>query len=290
MMGRLYDLKRVLDEQQRLTAEFLKKTCVPNAVANIGRVKRFSSVENIANFIDVRKPALVAAAGPSLANALPLISDRRDRIVLYCADAALPCLLDAGIFPDLVVNLDPEGHLLERSFDRLPDLLRGSRCALVCPVFVHPRLLELWTGKIFAYNLFTRPSIAAIDEIGRMFPHIKRVGSCPNVGHFTVNLAFTLRHAAIAWAGIDYCWHTDGRYYAPGVRHADEITSEAERIPAIDSGGRLVRTSSNFCVQAESFVEFFQVFYHRTPCYNLSRGILPFSDDRAEFEEMLARA
>jgi hypothetical protein len=283
-MGRLHELRLVLDEQQRLTGEFMRKNCMPNAISNLANRHRFMSVEKIANFIDVGKPAFVAAAGPSLVDSLPLIANHREKIVLYCVDAALPCLLDAGITPDLIVNLDPEGHLLERSFDRIFD---GARCALACPTYVHPRVLELWQGKVFAFNLFTKPAVSVTEEIGRMFPDIKRVGSCPNVGHFSVNLAFTLGHASIAWAGIDYCWKTDGRYYSPGVRHASETADEKERIPALDSSGRMVFTSSNFCVQVESFVEFYEIFYRKTPCFNLSRGILPFSEDHAEFEAML---
>lgn len=281
-------MKEVFDEQQRLTVAFLERVCPPNALANQANRGRFTSIEKIVDFIDIKKPAVVCGAGPSLADALPLIRRVRDRVVVYCVDVALPVLVDAGIIPDLIVNLDPEGFLLERSFgcvDRIPE---GSRIALVCPTHAHPRVLEMWTGKIYAFNLYTCPTIEAIAAIGRTYPDIRCVASCPNVGHFTVNLAFTARHHRIAWAGLDYCSKFDGRTHAEGVQLDAGVVQDGQTaLLAVDNIGKPVGTSANYCVQVETFVEYFLQFYHFFDCYNLSRGILPFTDDRREFERMI---
>lgn len=291
-MGRVEVLKEVLDEQQRLTSDWLRQKCMPNALANQASRHRFTSIEKVAKFVDTRKPAVVVGAGPSLTETLPLIQRARDKVVIYCADVALPILLEAWIVPDLIVNLDPEGHLLERTFAWVDvGIPAGTKCALACPTYTHPRLLELWKGKVFAFNLYTNPPIPAIDEIGRMFPEILRAASCPNVGHFSVNLAYTLQHRSIAWTGIDYCMQMNGRFYASGVLHSEDVFEMPEDyLLSVDNHGKLVHTTANYCVQVESFVEFFERFYHLADCYNLSRGILPFSDDRTEFEEMLTRA
>lgn len=53
-----------------------------------------------------RRPVLIAASGPSLERALPLLSVPRRRFLLWSLPSAVECLLARGLEPDLVVQTD----------------------------------------------------------------------------------------------------------------------------------------------------------------------------------------
>lgn len=59
---------------------------------------------------DSRKKAIVAAAGPSLEDALPEIVSRRNEYAVISTDTAYGTLRDYGIIPDYYVTIDPQFH------------------------------------------------------------------------------------------------------------------------------------------------------------------------------------
>lgn len=77
-----------------------------NFVKNMVRCDTGSTVQLPVS--DCNKTALVAAAGPSLEDALPRIVSRRSEYVLFSTDTAYGTLRESGIIPDYYVTIDPQ--------------------------------------------------------------------------------------------------------------------------------------------------------------------------------------
>lgn len=275
-------------EQRLRTQEFLEQRCIPQAVANLPRRRLMRNASELHNLVDTLKPAVIVAAGPSLDDALPLLKRLRRHLVLYCVDAAFPVATREGLEPDVVVNLDPEGFILRESLTWKQNL--SHRSVLLAPTFVHGEIMNAWRGKVYCFNCID-PNTPAYCTIARLFSEYHGFMSKPNVGQFSVNVAFMMRHPALAWAGLDHAAAPD-RFYAGGVLLEDVAASPANReLLLVNQDLEPVRTSGSFVLQVESFIYHYRRFYKERPCFNLSNGILPFKRDFEGFEAFVtARA
>ena len=95
------------------------------------------------------RPAVVAAAGPSLDAAVSPLRDLEGRALLVAADTALRPLLTAGLAPHLVVGLDP-GAINATHFHYLPDC---SRTWLVSESALDPSAGRLFGARTFWFRV-----------------------------------------------------------------------------------------------------------------------------------------
>lgn len=77
-----------------------------NVIRNIPAIASGGDVRALANAFQ-GVPAVIAAAGPSLDNALPELQQMRGRGLMIAVDTALRPMLDAGLAPQIVSALDP---------------------------------------------------------------------------------------------------------------------------------------------------------------------------------------
>jgi hypothetical protein len=204
---------------------------------------------------------VVCGAGPSLEEALPLISGAlsprgpgpQGRLGVIACDTALGTLLAAGIEPDLVVCLEGQAHNLA-DFTCL-----GSRtAALAADLSSHPLTFRAPRGPKFltfvriTRSLFLSRVEAALSEAELPFCPLPPLGS---VGVHAVHMARLLARGPILATGLDFS-------FEPGKTHArgcPSLFAEERRL------GRLTRWPSQYAVS----------FRERTISLEKRKGVKP---------------
>ncbi len=113
----------------------------------------------VANFVHVPKvlsgplcpagrPVLIAAPGPSLEEALPLLAGIRPRVELWALPSSCPALQEAGLEPDLIVMTDPGFYAMYHLYAAAP------RCAVAMPL----------SAARGCWDLPTRPPVVLLEQ------------------------------------------------------------------------------------------------------------------------------
>ncbi len=172
------------------------------------------------------KPALVAAAGPSLTHALPILHACQGRFVLIATGTALRPLRHAGIRPDLVVAVDGS-HLIGPQFATDCDDL-----FFACSSQVYSPPLSKFRG-VFTGGLDVNPLDHWIDS------HIGARGTIFARGTVTgsaMGLGMLMGCRPIVVVGLDLSFKDDGTTHADHTMyHRCAMRREA-----------LIKTSGNY--------------------------------------------
>jgi hypothetical protein len=103
----LENIRKILDEifmyiTHEKAGRMIKLRC---AIHNLPAIKNFTGtgLPNLKNL-----PAIICAAGPSLQNQLPLIKEYSPKAVIIAVGRLEESLVNAGIIPDFVVQVDPD--------------------------------------------------------------------------------------------------------------------------------------------------------------------------------------
>ncbi len=180
------------------------------------------------------KRAVIAAAGPSLAEHYAWLREQRAEIWLLALDASLKPLLAAGIEPDLVLCIDPHEELIIPFFNDIdPQRLRGM--ALVYFPLVHHRVLDAWPGpRLCAYARHPLyAGLLARHPRGCLF-------SSGSVLHPAVDLAVKAGAAEVTLCGADFSYpqkktHVDGcvvqKEFADAANPHWVLNGFGERVP-----------------------------------------------------------
>lgn len=276
---------RKFSDRHEKTVEFIAR-CLPQAIANLPIKNTMKSARALPEIVDTNLAAVIAASGPSLTDTLPLIRRNRKRITLYCVDTAYPILARAGVWPDVVVTLDPEGELLVPSLSIVPP--PNVSVTLLLPTYAHSAVTGAWQGPKMWFNVIAY-DVQVYKQIAGYFHEIIGFMAKPNVAQFMVNIAFVLGHPALAWAGMDHASKIDRNYAEGAVVPGSSVRREDIEILTVDQSLRPVRTSGSYVLMAEAFIYHYVNFYHERHCFNLSNGILPFKRNIKEFERFLER-
>ena len=148
-------------------------------------------------------PAVVCSAGPSLKDSLPVLKKYADRIMIICVYRVLPLLLEAGIKPDFVVQVDPSDVTKTVSLvsAELPPLIA---CATVSPGIAVQFREIIWTsGDSPEFN-----AMAGELNIALLPLQISRT-----VTVTAIDFARFAGCRKIALVGSDLCLSPDGKCY-----------------------------------------------------------------------------
>ena len=153
------------------------------------------------------KTCVIAAAGPSLTEALPALTAARDRVYLCAVTTALKPLLDAGLVPDLAVLADQQ-RIMRTHLD-------GTRDAGI-------PLLFLPTASRDAVAAHRGPRIVALqygyplcDDADAEL-HKGRLAVGGSVATLALSFALHAGFSRIVFAGLDLAY-PDGQSHAAGV-------------------------------------------------------------------------
>ncbi|MBN2050985.1 MAG: motility associated factor glycosyltransferase family protein [Spirochaetales bacterium] len=188
-----------LADDYTVQTHFGKKWFI-NTLANLETAE-----ESTATLSPIKK-AFITGAGPSLERQLPVIREQRSSATLIATDTSLPCLLEAGIPPDLVISIDCQQityhHFLAGYPEEIP---------LVLDLASPAGITRLSRKNVFFSS--GHPFSQYVNSNWRHFPRIDISGG--NVSHAAVSLADTLGAEEIRLYGTDFSF-PEGKSYARG--------------------------------------------------------------------------
>jgi hypothetical protein len=161
----------------------------------------------VANFVHLDMPlagspcgpdrtVVVAASGPSLGRALPLLARAREAVDLWALPSSVPFLLHAGLRPDLVVMTDP-GHWATIHL-RFAD----PGCPVAMPLSAARGLWRLAAPSAY---LLVQPAFyeeALLTAAGFSPPRVAPHGT---VAASAIELALQSTAGPVVCAGLDMC-------------------------------------------------------------------------------------
>jgi len=244
-------------------------------------------------------PALVLAAGPSLDEALPLLGELRERMVLIAVDTALRSLLTVGVEPDFLLVVDPQYW----NWRHVADLASAKSC-LVSEPAVWPAVLRarhratFLSASLFPLGRALSPPSPGLDE------ERARLGAGGSVATSAWDLARHLGASSVCLAGLDL-GYPDGHTHAraslfeqrallAGRRIAPAATAQASALFGLPlrslpaTGGGSILSDERMCLYAWWF-EARLARPDSPPTRSLSKRSLAIPGmGLATFEELLA--
>ena len=169
-------------------------------------------------------PAIVVAAGPSLAKNIDLLGEAKGRAVICCVQTVFRMLLEQGIEPDFVTSLDYH-EISKRFFEDIDDF---RDVHLVAEPKANWHVVDTYSGPLSLLdNTFARRCLGEkLAARGAL-----KAGS--TVAHLCFYLAEYLGCDPIIFVGQDLGFG-DGLYYVPGAAIYDLWRPELNRFYTIE--------------------------------------------------------
>lgn len=112
--------KRV--EAQKNTANAFGKKILKNQFYLLNRIRELYFLSDFMQ-IDRKKPVVITASGPSLADSIDDLKENREAYLLMAVDSSVNFLLNRDIIPDCIVTIDPNKypkHLAKEQAKKIP--------------------------------------------------------------------------------------------------------------------------------------------------------------------------
>ncbi|MDR1932509.1 MAG: DUF115 domain-containing protein [Spirochaetales bacterium] len=255
-------------------------------------------------------PVLVAAAGPSLDEALPYLTEIKKRCLLVAVDTSYSACLRAGEEPDFVVVVDPQ-YWNTRHLDRA----RQQRAILVSESSTHPRIFRQLPGKTFLGG--------SIFPLGRYLEEAAgskgKLGAGGSVSTSAWDFSRLMGGSPIIMAGLDLGFPSKNTHYkgsffenraffladrlAPGETQSCRYLYDASPRLVPDNSGGMVLSDMRMLI----YIWWFEIQTKRFPgavTLTLSRGgaraegvrsadidsVLALPERRSEIDSVLASA
>ena len=151
----------------RATQKRFGKRWVKNLLKNLDAVRDFPGISCLEGILSGKNiPVLLAAAGPTLDAAAPVLGEIYKRCVIVAVDTSLRFLLARGIEPDFVVSVDPQ-YWNFRHLDRTYNPETGTlRTRMITESAVYPPCLRHNVGGIFLSGSFFPLGRFIEDQVG----------------------------------------------------------------------------------------------------------------------------
>lgn len=206
-------------------------------IANcIGNFRRYANAESLVSWRDRwrGRPALVVAAGPSLAKNRSWIRQWKGRALIIAVGAALKQLLAVGAAPDVVVQID-HSELCARQFQGI-DAGQIAETILFIHAAASPKVLAAWPGR---WAMIAHSTLDSWIIDGRSSLDIP---PAITVAHAAFYLAEAVGADPIVLVGQDLSF-PDGVYYSSGNALHELWRPELNRFHTVETKEweRLVR-------------------------------------------------
>ncbi|OHD64999.1 MAG: hypothetical protein A2176_04410 [Spirochaetes bacterium RBG_13_51_14] len=181
---------------------------VRNILRNFGLIESMRPVRGIFGAFG-QYPAVIAGSGPSLDSDIGLIKRHQERFFIISVDSALPALTQRGVYPDIIISIDPQPYVLEHFM----------KCSAghAIPVFSlssHPSVLKRLKGFI---SLTSHPlSQLAAQVYGDSVGSVD--SSTGSVAGDAVRFCVKCGFMAIGITGLDFSF-LDYNIYARGTAY-----------------------------------------------------------------------
>ena len=234
------------------------------------RVKPFAFIQNTKPFIN--KPCVLVVAGPSVDKNVSILKNFQKNVIILAADVILYKLLENGIQPDFVVNIDPSDM-----FVRFWNGLDTSKTALICPTSTHPDVLKTWKGRYIFFNQTDTIKGSKGKVLRELTKATGGFGSIFNrffIGATMLQIAKIMELRPAILIGYDFAY-TDGKAYCDGfldrklyddlfnpgtpeqIEHLDKLKKMEikEEIKTRDIHGKFTETTKQFQFYKNNFLQ-----------------------------------
>jgi hypothetical protein len=222
-----------------------------NTLRNLPVIVRHPGVSRLDDLFRQR-PAMVAAAGPSLDDAIPFLKEAASGFVVIAVGTALRSLRRAGIRPDLVVTVDASRKTGPQFETQCEDLFLASSD------IAFPEVLQKFRGVFTGY--------LNINPIGRWLSvqgdDKGMIASAGTVTASAMALAARMGCNPVLCVGLDLCAATDGRFHVNHSMYHGERKTGPELIPVPGNFRKSVLTTIQFSNYIEAISDYVHVQQH----------------------------
>ena len=220
------------DEINMATLKRFGRRWVHNLSRNMSAIRDYPGISCLADLAAAKSkaggesaalPVFLAAAGPSLDKAVPLLHDIHRRCIVVAVDTNLRFFVNHGVEPDFVLVVDPQ-FWNSRHLDRCISESTCSRTALIAESAVYPPVLNLPFKNIFlCSSLFPLGTFIEkqVDPKGRL-------GAGGSVATTAWDFARILGGSGIWIAGLDLAFPNLKTHFR-GARFEDRSNSQSGR-------------------------------------------------------------
>ena len=212
--------------------------------------------------------ALIAGAGPSLADNIENIQTNRNKFVIFAVNKTVKYLLQNGITPDYIVALDAKN--MSRTLGGLENLLGRANC--IMDLRTDKDILNIGFKKIFVS--FAESDIFC-KKLGDYNNFIKYNETGGTASTFALIAAIKMGFSKILLAGIDLAFKDDVIYangetmnrVSPDEILADNIKKNLVHVPSVTGG--TVHTRDDY----QAFINHFETIikdFGYNEVYNLT--------------------
>lgn len=182
-----------------------------DGIFNRDNAKPINYIKNTRPYTN--RPVILIAAGKSLDYEIDNIKNYKNNFIIICVDIVLYKLLENGIKPDFVVNIDPHELTYSYFYD-----LDTSDITLVCPTTGNNKALNDWKGNFVFFNQvdsgkFKNQILSKITKMTSGFGYFENRFF---VGATAYQLANMLQASYILFCGYDFMF-LEGEPYCSGI-------------------------------------------------------------------------
>lgn len=189
----------------QLVVQDLSPLWAKNGLQNLPHVAAHPLVNDIGDAL-AGIPMIVVGAGPSLANNIDLLRKAKGRAIIVCVNRALRSMKNAGIEPDIAINVEPQD--VGCQFEGIDT---QALTALVLCATSHPPLFTLNTPNILTF-------IGNQEADGWMLPEpVDLVPAAGSVSCSAVSLGLLWKCDPIVLVGQDLSFSGGAYYHAGGA-------------------------------------------------------------------------
>lgn len=234
------------------------ESMVRNQIANLPRMRDGIPLRRLRERWNPDLPLILVSAGPSLEKNVDALKQVEGRALIFCADAALPTLLQHDIIPDLMVSVDSAKDM---------SCFADERCRAI-PLLgssnTRREIFENGTGTVI-WGYDHGQIMQIMDRAGIPLPQVPYY-----LGVSTAMYAAAVELGArvIILAGQDLAFSESGKSHIQG---RDESGLEAERFEAAGYNGGIVQSRMDW-MEFKKWFEKMIVLYPDPLVINATEG------------------
>lgn len=252
-----------------------------NTIIKFSKVWLFNTIENISYINEhecfllsdladkfVGQTALIAGAGPSLADNIENIKSNRDKFVVFAVNKSVKYLLENNVYPDFIVCLDAKN--MKKTLGGLEQVSKKINC--IADIRTDSSIASLGFNKVFFNFSETDFFIKKIAKYNEFMQFYESGGSASTLALVS---AVKMGFSKVVFAGVDLAFK-DNSIYADGQIMervsqeeiiVDKVIKTLVKVPSVK--GELVYTRTDY----EAFIQHFNSLIkslNYTEIYNLS--------------------
>jgi hypothetical protein len=267
------------DDVNAATLRRFGKRWVRNLARNLEAIRDIPGVRGLEGVLaGPSLPVFLAAAGPSLDSAGPLLEEIRKRCVIVAVDTSLRFLLSRRIDPDFVVAVDPQywnARHLDRSAAKRSWLVAES--AVYPPVLRHPFRGSFLCRSLFPLGRFIedrvdpKGALGAGGSVATSAWDFARIMGAPSVWIAGLDLSFPELRTHFRGALFETRSHAESSRRLPAETWSVRALRDGQPLIAAAAGGGEVLSDRRLSLYAAWFESRFRE-YPETRNYSLSPG------------------